>query len=117
MGGEGSRERAAGLSAPGAIQTLIHTRASTADGQFAHRGRDFGRERNNPLTHGSPTMTSAQPTSASHSFGFAAQMRDADFSQFRNWYDRTCLLPVAGRPATDGEQIAAPTEKRQRLAA
>jgi hypothetical protein len=117
MGGEGSRERAAGLSAPGAIQTLIHTRASTADGQFAHRGRDFSRERNNPLTHGSPTMTSAQQTSASHSFGFAAHMRDADFSQFRNWYDRTCLLPVAGRPATDGEQIAVPTEKRQRLAA
>jgi len=45
-------------------------------------------------------MTSAQQTSAFYSFGFAAQMRDADISQFRNWYDRTCLLPAAGRAAT-----------------
>jgi hypothetical protein len=62
-------------------------------------------------------MTSAHQNSASHSFGFAAQMRDADISQFRNWYDRTCLLPVAGRATTDGERLAAPAEERQRLAA
>jgi hypothetical protein len=62
-------------------------------------------------------MTSAQQISATHSFGFAAQMRDADVSQFRNWYDRTCLLPIAGRAAADGERLAAPAEERRRLAA
>jgi hypothetical protein len=62
-------------------------------------------------------MTSTQQISATHSFGFAAQMRDADVSQFRNWYDRTCLLPAAGRLAASEARVAAPAEERRRLAA
>ncbi len=37
-----------------------------------------------------------------YGFGFEKQMREADFTQFRKWYDRTCLLSSADgiAPAT-----------------
>ena len=61
-------------------------------------------------------MTYRRQKQTAPAFGFAAEMRAADFATFTRWYDRRCLLPRPGRaeceatfsaPATD-EEAAAP---------
>ncbi|MFP3921312.1 MAG: hypothetical protein ACLFU3_06350 [Dichotomicrobium sp.] len=46
-------------------------------------------------------QTPRSADAASFIFGFAEQMRTADINQFRNWYDRRCLLPGREGPAAE----------------